>query len=259
MDVPVPGHRPARPGHRRAAVPTCDLVAARRFFIRALRAGTVPVEVTTDRAPAYPRVLDELIPSALHTVERYANNPVETDHGRLKARLRPMRGLKGHRSARIIAAGHAFVQNVRRGHYELAIEVPDRDQLRTAFDQLAMTICQPIIPVAAPCYAHRSANATLPARSMPGSRWCRTTGSTRARQARALPAGAAVPLVRRAAGAARARSAAWGHKPSCGLGRFRRRAICRCSRRRWLRRELLVGRQQGVRQAVGQPLLSLAP
>ena len=93
----------------------------------ALRAGTVPVEVTTDRTPAYPRVLDELIPSALHTVERYANNPVETDLGRLKARLRPMR-----------------VQNVRRGHYELAIEVPDRDQLRRAFDQLAMTICQPV-------------------------------------------------------------------------------------------------------------------
>jgi transposase-like protein len=33
-----------------------DLAAARRFFARALRAGTVPVEVTTDRAPVYPRV-----------------------------------------------------------------------------------------------------------------------------------------------------------------------------------------------------------
>jgi len=74
--------------------------AARRFFTRALRAGTIPAEVTTDRAPAYPRVLDELIPSALHTVERYANNPAEADHGRLKARLRPMRRLKRHRSAR---------------------------------------------------------------------------------------------------------------------------------------------------------------
>jgi transposase, IS6 family len=51
-----------------------DLAAARRFFTRALRAGTVPAGVTTDRAPAYPRILDELIPSALHTVERYANN-----------------------------------------------------------------------------------------------------------------------------------------------------------------------------------------
>jgi IS6 family transposase len=37
-----------------------DLAAARRFFTRALRAGTVPAEITTDRAPAYPRVLEEL-------------------------------------------------------------------------------------------------------------------------------------------------------------------------------------------------------
>jgi transposase, IS6 family len=44
-----------------------DLAAARRFFARALRAGAVPAEVTTDRAPVYPRVLDELVPSALPT------------------------------------------------------------------------------------------------------------------------------------------------------------------------------------------------
>ena len=81
-----------------------------------------------------------MIPSALHTVERYANNLVETDHGRLKARLRPMRGLKRYRSARIISAGHAFVQNIRRGHYELATGIPARHQLRAAFDQLATTI-----------------------------------------------------------------------------------------------------------------------
>ena len=30
-----------------------DLAAARRFFTRALRAGTVPAEVTTDCAPVY--------------------------------------------------------------------------------------------------------------------------------------------------------------------------------------------------------------
>ncbi len=38
-----------------------DLAAARRFFTRAVRAGVVPTEVTTDRAPAYARVLDELV------------------------------------------------------------------------------------------------------------------------------------------------------------------------------------------------------
>ena len=117
-----------------------DLAAARRFFTRAVRAGTVPVEVTTDRAPFYPRVLDELAASALHIVEQYANNPVEADHGRLKARLRPMRGLKRHRSARILAAGHAFVQNLRRGHYDIATDVPDHRRLRKAFDDLAITI-----------------------------------------------------------------------------------------------------------------------
>jgi len=117
-----------------------DLAAARRFLTRALRASAVPVEVTTDRAPAYPRALDELAPPALHTVGRHANNPIEADHGQLKARLRPMRGLKRHRSARILAAGHAFVQNLRRGHYDIATEVPASHRLRIAFDHLALTI-----------------------------------------------------------------------------------------------------------------------
>ena len=55
--------------------------------------------MTTDRAPAYPRVIDELVLEACHVVEQYANNPIEADHGRLKARTRPMRGLKRLRSA----------------------------------------------------------------------------------------------------------------------------------------------------------------
>ncbi len=117
-----------------------DLAAARRFFTRALRADTVPVDVTTDRTPVYPRVLDELVPSALHTIERHANNPIEADHGRLKARLRPMRGLKRRRSAWVLAAGHAFVQNLRRDHYDIATDTPGRHRLRIAFDDLALTI-----------------------------------------------------------------------------------------------------------------------
>jgi hypothetical protein len=59
---------------------------------------------------------------------------------RLKARLRPMRGLKRHRSARILAAGHALVQNIRRGHDELAPDVLARHRLRVAFDQLTPAI-----------------------------------------------------------------------------------------------------------------------
>ena len=70
-----------------------DFAATRRFFTQALQHGPPPTEVTTDRASAYPRVLDELLPAACHITEQYANNPVDADHGRLKARLRPMRGL----------------------------------------------------------------------------------------------------------------------------------------------------------------------
>jgi hypothetical protein len=51
-----------------------------------------------------------------------------------------MRGLKRHRSARILAAGHAFVQNLRRGHYDIATEIPGRHRLRIAFDDLAHAI-----------------------------------------------------------------------------------------------------------------------
>ncbi len=114
--------------------------AARRFFTRALSYGPAPVEVTTDTAGPYLRVIDQLVPAAAHTTEQYENNPIESDHAGLKARLRPMRGQKQFRSAARIAAGHAFVQNLRRGHYELAIEVPPQLRLATAFTELAQAM-----------------------------------------------------------------------------------------------------------------------
>jgi hypothetical protein len=58
----------------------------------------------------------------------------------LKARLRPMRGLKQDRNARVTIAGHALVQNLRRGHYELAVDEPAGRQLAVAFDELAVAI-----------------------------------------------------------------------------------------------------------------------
>jgi transposase, IS6 family len=115
--------------------------AARRFFERAIGTTRVtPIEVTTDRAAAYPAVLDDLLPAAWHRTDQYANNRIECDHGRLKARLRPMRGLKQDRSATVVLAGHALVQNLRRGHDELAIEEPASLRVATAFDEPALAI-----------------------------------------------------------------------------------------------------------------------
>jgi IS6 family transposase len=44
--------------------------AARAFFTRALTSGPAPVEITTDRAPVYPRVIEELVPAARHVTEQ---------------------------------------------------------------------------------------------------------------------------------------------------------------------------------------------
>ena len=66
-----------------------DVKAATRFFSTAIRAHGEPVEVTTDRSPALARTIVELLPAVHHDTTQYANNQVEADHGRLKARLRP--------------------------------------------------------------------------------------------------------------------------------------------------------------------------
>jgi transposase, IS6 family len=72
--------------------------------------------------------------------DRTAYNHIEADHGRLKARLRPMRGLKQDRSARVVIAGHGFVQNIRRGHYELAVEEPIKRRVAVAFNKRGLAI-----------------------------------------------------------------------------------------------------------------------
>jgi transposase-like protein len=117
-----------------------DANAARRFFQQAICATKVtPAEVTTDKAPIYPGVLEEL-PAAWHRTDQYAKNGIGGDHGRLKARLRPMRGLKQNRSAWVVIVGHAFIQNVRRRHYELAVEEPINRRIAVAFAELAMAM-----------------------------------------------------------------------------------------------------------------------
>jgi transposase-like protein len=122
--------------------PRRDGGATRCFFARAMATiKVVPVEVTTDKAAVYPtRMFFELAPGAWHCTELYANNRMEADHGQLKRRLRPMRGLKTDQSTRIIIAGHAFIQNIGRGHYELGVDEPVTVRVVAAFDELAPAI-----------------------------------------------------------------------------------------------------------------------
>jgi IS6 family transposase len=51
-----------------------------------------------------------------------------------------MCGLKQLRCAQVITAGHAFIQNIRRGHYELGAEETVNLRVLTAFDELVLAI-----------------------------------------------------------------------------------------------------------------------
>jgi transposase-like protein len=118
-----------------------DAATARRFFQRALTMlRGRPSEVVTDAAPICPAVLEQLMPSPWHDVQRHANNPIEADHSQLKHRLRPIRGLRTDRTAKTIIAGHAFMQNLRRGHYELVVDAPGAQRVAVAFAELARAI-----------------------------------------------------------------------------------------------------------------------
>ena len=99
-----------------------EIAAARSFFAKAVLAYGESDEVITDRAAALAHVIVDLLPGTVHNTDRYANDRVECDLGRLKARLRPMRGLTTDRTASVIISGHAFIQKLRRGHYELGAD-----------------------------------------------------------------------------------------------------------------------------------------
>lgn len=117
-----------------------DIASARRFFTTALTAHGAPVEVIADRAPALANVIDDLIPATFHNTGQYENNRCDADHGRLNARLRSTRGLKTNRTANVVIKGHAFMQNLRRGHYELGVDTVPALRLATAFDELRLAI-----------------------------------------------------------------------------------------------------------------------
>jgi IS6 family transposase len=51
-----------------------------------------------------------------------------------------MRGLKRDRTAQVTIAGHAFMQNLRRGHYELGVDALPMLRIATAVDELLGTV-----------------------------------------------------------------------------------------------------------------------
>ena len=61
----------------------------------------------------------EFVRTAPHVTDQYANNRIEADHGRLKARLGPIRGLKRLASAHDLNGTVALADRSVVGRLEL--------------------------------------------------------------------------------------------------------------------------------------------
>ncbi len=79
-----------------------DAGAARSFFARAMTLASMPVEVTTDRAPVYSRVLDDLAPAARHVLEHMGSCVVDA-----------ARAVGHEADAKVKEAGDAIARLVR--------------------------------------------------------------------------------------------------------------------------------------------------
>jgi hypothetical protein len=51
-----------------------------------------------------------------------------------------MRGLQTDQTAQVVISGHAFMQNVRCGHYHPALDTPPATRLATALTELARAL-----------------------------------------------------------------------------------------------------------------------
>jgi hypothetical protein len=76
----------------------------------------------------------------MHTLDQSANNStLEADQGRLKATLRPMRGLKRFRSARVVAKGHTL----SRTYAAVITRAPSISRQSLPFAQPSMSCYSP--------------------------------------------------------------------------------------------------------------------
>jgi transposase, IS6 family len=101
--------------------------------------------VLSTAAQALPRTTSDAHPlvrvaASLTYADVVARRPPESINWLAEPSVRPMRGLKTDRGATVVITGHAFVQNIRHGHYELGVEEPTTLRVVAAFTELAVAI-----------------------------------------------------------------------------------------------------------------------
>jgi IS6 family transposase len=104
--------------------PTPNAKAAKRFLGKALnglKAWEKPEIINTDKAPTYGIAIAELKAESkcpektVHRQVKYLNNVIESDHGKLKQLIRPVRGFKTLKTAYATIAGFEVMRALRKG------------------------------------------------------------------------------------------------------------------------------------------------
>lgn len=111
-----------------------DVVAAYRFFLKALCSSGAPEKITIDKSGANKAAADafvEDLASQGQSVEtrqvKYLNNIVEQDHRGVKQRTRPMLGFKSFRCAQRTLAGIELVHMLRKCQHENSSKMSPAD------------------------------------------------------------------------------------------------------------------------------------
>lgn len=108
--------------------PTRNTQAAKRFLGKALNGlkdWEKPEIINTDKAPAYGAAIAELKQAGKcpehtrHRQVKYLNNIIESDHGKLKQLIRPVRGFKTLKSAYATIKGFEVMRALRKGQASL--------------------------------------------------------------------------------------------------------------------------------------------
>nr|WP_229443623.1 IS6 family transposase [Massilia psychrophila] len=98
-----------------------DMVAAKRFFDKAMQTNGDPEKVAMDKSGANKAAINAInagrdVPIVVRQV-KYLNNIVEQDHRAIKRVTRPMLNFKSFRSARCVLAGIELMHMIRKGQF----------------------------------------------------------------------------------------------------------------------------------------------
>ncbi len=89
-----------------------DKRAALRFFRKMLKSQGTPRKIVTDKLRSYGAARKEVMPSAIHCQDQYANNRVEASHRYTRQQERKMRRFKSPGQAQRFLAVHSQVHNL---------------------------------------------------------------------------------------------------------------------------------------------------